>query len=115
MQLKKIVFSALLVLVSGTASAMRPAVTINVDRGYYQPVSVIPVSPYYQAPATTYVLPYSTSYDYSYWPTSGYYYDYGYWDYYYPNTPAEAFVKACAVTGVLAVAFALIGAIMSSH
>ncbi len=103
---RKYILAALFIFVAGNASAMRPAVTINFG-SYY------PTTPYYPSPVytTTYVPTYyPTSYGYSYSPTWGYYDDY-YWDYY--DSPATALVKACAVTGVLALALALIGAIVN--
>lgn len=111
MKIKNYITAGLLFFVAGNACAMRPGVTINVDRYNARPTY------YYQSPVVTTTYGYYPTYDYyTYWPTPTYgtYYDDVYWDYYY-DTPASAFVKACAVTGILALALALIGAVMESH
>jgi hypothetical protein len=96
---------------------MRPSVSINIDRyptmpmaPCYYPVTYTPT--YYPTYYPTY--PTYPSCPYSYWPNWSYYYDDCYWwDDYYEN-PIRTFLKACAVTGVLLTALAIIGAI-SSH
>ncbi len=103
MNTRKILLVGLLLLSTGSGYAMRSSVTINFDR-YPTPAPVVPYYPVTYVPtyyAPTYV-----------WPTWGYYDDYYWWNDYNENS-AKAFVKTCAVMGVLAVAFAIIGAITS--
>lgn len=111
MNLKKYIFTILVIASTGNACAMHSSVTVNVDRYPYQPVPITPYPPVTYAP-TYYPPTYHPTYNYSYPPTWGYYDDYYWWDNYY-DTPASTFVKTCAIMGVLALAFSIIGAIAS--
>lgn len=108
MNIKNIMLATLLIFISGNAIAMHSTVTIQTN-SYPYSYPTVPMAPYYPTPVVTYVPTYYTPTYYSYWPV--YSYDDYYYDYYYSDFSPKTFFKACAITGVFALALALIGAI----
>jgi hypothetical protein len=104
MNVKHLVFVAVLFFCSTGVSAMRTTVTVHTDRYPSRWVAPVYVPTYYP------VYSYPT-YSYAYWPAT-YTYDDFYYDYNF-DSPVSALGKAFAIMGVAGLAVVLIDAIIS--